>query len=195
MILSKRERTIIGVTLSVLGLFLADRFFLSPILERRTRIEQETGDCELEMGKATALFAQRKRLLPRWKEMTDSGLGSGAGAAESQLLHTIRDLAQEADLTLASVKHERTEMERQFQKTSWRAAGSGTMAAVSRFLFRIQEAAIPVRIADLQLSARQEGTDALALQVGISILSTAPRPEKEKTPAEAPKMAPREVKE
>src|SRR5882672_11694537 len=136
MILSKRERTIVVVTTAVLPLFLADRFFLSPILGRRERIETETAELVLERQKAESLFKQKRQLAPRWREMTDSGLGTGAEAAESRMLHAIRDWAQEAELNLASVKHERTEMERQFQKITWRAAASGSMAAVSRFLYR-----------------------------------------------------------
>src|ERR1041385_2664506 len=168
MVITKRERTIVVVTGAVLALFLADHFVLSPLLERRARIDAESAQCLLDQQKADGLFAQRRKLAPRWREMTESGLGAGAGAAESRFLHAIRDWAQEADLSLASVKLERTEMERQFQKITWRAAGTGTMAAVSRFLWRIQEASLPVRIADLQVGARQEGSDSLTIQVGVS---------------------------
>jgi hypothetical protein len=193
MILSKRERTIVVVTTAVLPLFLADRFFLSPILSRRERIETETGELVLERQKAESLFKQKRQLAPRWREMTDSGLGTGAEAAESRMLHAIRDWAQEAELNLASVKHERTEMERQFQKITWRAAASGSMAAVSRFLYRVQEASLPVRISDLVVAARQEGSDSLSIQVGISTLCMTARTEK--APPEDAKPAVKEAKE
>ncbi len=194
MILSKRERTIVGLTVAVLALLLADRFLLSPVLDRRARIDAETGECRIELQKADGLFAQKRRLVPRWREMTDSGLGTGAPAAESRMLHAIRDWAQEAELNLSSVKHERTELERQFQKITWRAAGTGSMAAVSRFLFRIEESPLAVRISDLQVGARQEGSDALAIQVGISTLCMTARPEQEKPPVEEGKGPAREEK-
>jgi type II secretory pathway component PulM len=184
MILSKRERTIVLLTGAVLALFLADRFFLTPVLARKARIDAESADCTLQLQKAESLFAQKKRLVPRWREMTDSGLGTGAMAAESRLLHAIRDWAQEAQLNLSSVKHERTEMEKQFQKITWRATGTGSMAAVSRFLHSIQEAALPVRIADLQIGSRQEGGDSLSIQVGVSTLCMPAKAEKEKAERE-----------
>jgi hypothetical protein len=197
MILSKRERTIVIVTGAVLAIFLADRFFLTPVLVRKGQIDAESEECDSQTEKANDLFKLKKKLMPRWREMTDAGLGTGAMAAESRLLHAIRDWAQEAQLNLASVKHERTEMEKQFQKITWRATGTGSMAAVSRFLYRIQEATIPVRIADLQIGSRQEGGDSLSIQVGVSTLCMPTKGEKEKAekaPASSGKVAAREEK-
>ncbi len=194
MILSKRERTIVILTAAVLAIFLADRFVLSPVLNRRARVEADTSDTLVLLLKADGLFAQKKRLAPRWREMTDSGLGTGAAAAESRLLHAIRDWAQEADLNLSSVKHERTEMERQFQKITWRASGTGSMTAVSRFLYRVQEASLPVRISDLQIGARQEGSDSLAIQVGVSTLCMVAKAEKKDAAADGPQATVREEK-
>jgi len=184
MILSKRERTIVMLSVAVLAIFLADRFILTPILDRRDQIDAETGECLLQLQKADSLFAQKKRLAPRWRQMTDSGLGTGAAAAESRLLHSIRDWAQETQLNLSSVKHERTEMERQFQKITWRAAGAGSMEAVSRFLYGIQEATLPVRISDLQIGSRQDGADSLSVQVGVSTLCMPGRGETPAPPEE-----------
>lgn len=175
MVLSKRERTIAWVAAAVLGLLAADRFFLTPELERRSEIEAETANVLVELERSTSVLAGKRRLLPRWREMADSGLGAGAGSAESRFLHAIRDWAQESDLNLTSVKLERSEAERQFQKISWRASGTGTMAAVSAFLWRIQESSLPVRISDVQITARQDGVDSLSLQVGVSTLCRAER--------------------
>ena len=194
MILSKRERTIVGLTTAVLVLLLADQFALTPLLSRRDRIEQDLAAVVRDLDKGEALLRQKRKLMPRWREMTESGLGASASDAESRLLRAIRDWAQESELTLSSVKYERTETERQFQKITWRAAGTGTMASVSRFLYRAQEASLPVRISDVQVSARQEGTDSLAIQVGIATLSSPAASEKERAASEPPRTASREEK-
>jgi hypothetical protein len=194
MILSSRERTIVFLTFSVLALFLADRFFLTPVLDRRAKSELESKDLDNQEDKANNIIGQRKRLIPRWREMTDSGLGTGAGDAEIRLLNAIQEWAQEAELNLASVKHERTENEKQFQKITWRAAGTGTMTAVSRFLFRIQDSTMPVRISDLQVGSRQEAGESLSIQVGVSTLCMAAKAESDKAPAEVGKAPVREEK-
>lgn len=182
MVLSKRERTIARVAAAVLGLLLADRLFLTPQLERRSQIDAEVSNCLVELQRSNSVLAQKRRLLPRWREMADSGLGTGAGSAESRFLHSIRDWAQESDLNLTSVKLERSELDRGFQKITWRASGTGNMGAVSAFLWRVQEASLPVRILDVQITSRQDGADSLTLQVGVSTLC---RAEKEEAKAEA----------
>ena len=72
-------------------------------LDRQTRVEDDIAIGLQAIDKAEGLFAQKRRLMPRFREMTESGLGSGAATAESRLLNALRDWAQEADLTVYRV--------------------------------------------------------------------------------------------
>jgi len=169
-ILSKREHYILLATVLVLGVLLLDRYGLTPIFERRARLETETNECLVQLEKAKKLFQKNRKLSQKWNEMTALGLGSDASAAESRLLHAVRDWAQEAGISLSSVKTERSETERQFRRITFRATGTGPMLAVSKFLWKVETANLPVRIADLQVSSRKEGADDLSFQLGISTL-------------------------
>jgi hypothetical protein len=64
------------------------------------------------------------------------------------------------------------------------------MAQISRFLWRIQAATIPVRITDLQITSHKEGTDDLALVLGIGTIYPAPEPEKSPSGNAAPPQTP-----
>lgn len=177
MALTKRERTISLVVAGALAIFLLDQYALTPMLSRGSQIETESRECQLQDKKAQQLFVKNRKLGGKWSEMNAAGLGSDASTAESRLLHSIRDWAQDSGLNLASVKPERSEPERQFQKITFRASGTGPMSAVSKFLWQVETAKIPVRIADLQLSSRKEGMDDLSLQLSVSTLCLAQKPE------------------
>ena len=170
MILSKRERYISGATVLVLGALVLDRYALTPLFERRAQLESETSECQSQLERAVKLFKKNGQLSKKWGGMTAAGLGSDASAAESRLLHAVRDLAQESGLSLSSVKPERSELERQFRRITFRATGTGPMLAVSKFLWRVETATLPVRIADLQVNSRKDGADDLSIQLGISTL-------------------------
>ena len=54
-------------------------------------------------------------------------------------------------LWLASIKPERTEKEKDFQKLIFRATGTGGMAQVGRFLHHIQAADMPIRANEIKV--------------------------------------------
>src|SRR3712207_7371087 len=55
-------------------------------------------------------------------------------------------------------------------RSSFRATANGRMDSISEFLWRIETAEIPLRINDMQINARKEGSDDLQLQLGVSTL-------------------------
>jgi hypothetical protein len=175
MILSKRERYIGIATAAVVALLALDRFVFTPLMERRTRVQNDITLAQLELDRATLLFNNSRTVNKRWGEMLDGGLKTDASPAESQVLQAVQEWAREAGLNM-SLKRERTDKANQFQQITLRAAANGNMSAVSRFLYRLQTARIPVRVTDILLSStRKEGTDDLSLTLGISTIYLAPQ--------------------
>ena len=117
-----------------------------------------------------SLFKRGKLVVGRWREMSNKGLTDDPAEAESQALHAVRDWSEETGLALSSVKPERLGGGDGVRQITFRAAGTGTMRAVGRFLWQMESADIPLRIHDLQLGSRTEGRDALSLQLRFSTL-------------------------
>lgn len=176
MILSKRERLIITVTLIVLALLGLDFYVVTPLLDRLAAIETQKQVLLDKMERGTALLANKRRIGPKWQEMTASGLKRGPAEAESQILHAVQNWSREAGLKLSSLKPERLPEKKNLQEISFQAGGTGSMSAVSRFLWCIETAKVPIRVKDLQLGARKEGTDDLTLQLRLSTLYQAVQP-------------------
>jgi len=119
--------------------------------------------------------------------MIAGGLKRDPAEAESQILQAVGDWARDAGLKMSSVKPERMPDKRSLQEISFQAAGTGPMNAVARFLWRLETSKVPIRIKELQLGSRKEGTDDLTLQLRLSTLYQAPEP-----PAPSPADAPAE---
>lgn len=201
MILSKRERYMATFVLVAVAVLVLDRYALTPYLARRAQLTAAKLSILGELDGAQILFARKTQLSPKWEEMLNSGLKTDAAAAESAVLNALRDWSQESGLALSTLKPERSiqividaegrqvgalatlKPERSIQRAelselTFQAAGVGTMSAVSRFLWRVESSPLPVRVNDLQLGARREGTDDLTLQVRVSALCVAPPPAK-----------------
>jgi hypothetical protein len=177
-ILSKRERYIAIGTGAVVALLALDRFLFTPLLDQRAQLTSEIELARHGLERATRLFANSRKVNQRWGEMLDSGVKTDASAAESQVLQAVHDFARESGLNMTSVKRERTDRVKEFQQITLRAVATGNMSAASRFLWRVQTARVPVRVTDIQITTRKEGTDDLSLTLGISTIYLAPEPKK-----------------
>jgi Tfp pilus assembly protein PilO len=177
MMISGRERLIIVVAAVVVALLGLDRYVITPLLDYRDTLEAQKQGLLGQMDRATALLAHKREIGPKWREMTAGGLKRDPTEAEIQILHVVQDWAREAGLKLASMKPERLPEKRSLQEISFQGVGTGSMNAVARFLWRVETAKVPVRVKELQLGARKEGTDDLTLQVRLStVYQPAQRP-------------------
>jgi Tfp pilus assembly protein PilO len=178
MILSKRERRIAVITVMAITVLVLDRGLLTPYLRHRTQLTAEKHNLAVKLENAHSLFARREKLSPKWKEILQSGLKPDAASAERTALNALRDWAEESGLTLSSLKPERSNKRGELQEVTLQVICTGPMSDVSKFLWQIEDAALPIKISDLQLSTRKEGTDDLTLQVRVAILCLAPPPAK-----------------
>lgn len=188
-VLSRRERYIGLAVLAVLAVLVLDRLIVSPLMAEQRELKSQASKANSELLDANRLFSTSRRMNREWGEKLRN-LPHDASEAESRLLNNLRDWGQEAGLALSSLKPERTEKTRDFFTATIRATGTGSMSQVSRFLWRLETANVPVRVTDLQITSRKEGTDDLSITLGISTIYLAPTPAKQQTPANASAAAP-----
>jgi hypothetical protein len=185
MILSRRERVIGGVVLAAVGLLIADWYVLTPIENYRERLGAERAEAVWELERAARLFRDRRENTQAWNLMQARGLHDDAAAAESRLLHIVREWAQESGLTLTSVKPHRETRDPRFHRVTLHATGTGNMRSVSQFLWRLEQSSVPVSVGELQLSSRRDGQDDLMIQIRISTVFLNPDPPEQRQVASA----------
>ena len=191
MILSKRERYIVIGTVVVVGILGLDRLFLTPLIERRQLTNAQIRLETERMEKATGLLTNRGRVSRKWNEISGTTLKVDGATAESQIIRSVGEWAQESGMNLSSVKPERAEKEKQFMKIQFRANGTGNMSAISRFMWRLQTSKVPIRVTDLSITTRRDGMDDLSMDLGISTVYLPPEPAKnEAAPGKAQSNTP-----
>ena len=188
MVLSKRERYIVILTTTVVGVLALDWLFVTPLLARRATVAEEITLAESDVTQQqldidTAIAARRK-----WKDVSGGTVKRDTPEVETQVYGAVQGWAKDSRMNLTSFRYERTEKEKGFNKVTFIATGTGGMEQISRFLYRIQTASIPVRIVDLNLTTKKEGTDDLGLQVKIASVfeqHEAPKPTGQAPPRDA----------
>jgi hypothetical protein len=178
-VMSQRERYIVIATVGVVALFALDYLFLSPLFERYKNLDDQITADLVQVDHNNKVFKRAKDAKLKWSEMTVGALKADASTTESQLIDSIGQWAQDARMSV-SYKPERTEKGKEFVKVTYRATCNGSMSQLRTFLLHVQRATIPIRITDLQVSSRPEGTDSLQISMGIQTVYLTPDADKDK---------------
>jgi hypothetical protein len=177
MTLNKREKNIgivLGVTL--LGLVLWE-VVLQPYFDAISAIKVQLAAKQKEWEDDSSVFNHRKRLKPVWTEITAGGLSADQSKAETQALNSASDWAYAAGVNITALKSERTTDAGPFLIISFHVIGDASTPAIARMLYSVETATIPVRVDDMQITPRKEGTDDLTVQLSLSTLCLKPEAE------------------
>jgi hypothetical protein len=170
MILSQRERYLLGATIIALVILAAYYYVLTPLWDQWYNLADRRDQLQAKTEQAGLVLSRAARIAPKWKEMQEAGLKADPAEAESRVLHAIRDWAADAGLSLSLLKPDRSAGKTVLPVISFQAAGTGPMSAVSKFLWRVENADMPLRVTEVQLASRKEGTDNLSVQLRLSTL-------------------------
>ncbi len=169
MVLSKRERIIFAVTLVCVGLLIISEFVVDPVLARLDEMETQRRQLRDELEEAQFLLANHGAIQRKWRALVSDGLRSDA-EAESKVLTALREWSGNAGLALSSIKPDRIASDKGLQEMIFTVAGKGTLESVSRFLWQIETAALPVKVRDIQLGSGSESEGTMSLQLHLSAL-------------------------
>ncbi len=169
MVLSRRERIILIVAAVVVGAFVADRLAFTPVIKRLDELESDKQQLLAELNEARSLFERRRLMERKWKTMLSGGLRSDA-EAESRVGRALNEWSQEARLTLTSVKPERMSSDHGLREVVFATVGKGRLEAVTRFLYLIETAELPVKIKYVQLNSASESENDMTVELGLSAL-------------------------
>ena len=170
MVLSKRERGIVFVTIVVLATLVIDRYVVNPFLDARSQVHSDYQQLVGEMAQAGILFEKRKLMQRKWQNMVDGGLQSDASKTESKILHALRDWSEKHGVTLASVKPDHVNGDGKLHEITFLVTGTGSMSALGEFLWQVEATSLPLRIKDLQIGSRRESGNDMSVQLRVSAI-------------------------
>jgi Tfp pilus assembly protein PilO len=182
MVLSKRERMILIVAIVAVVMLIGDKFIVGPISERREELKARKLELQAELQNAQLLFTRQKLMERKWKMLLSDGLRNDA-EAESKIARALDEWSKQSMLTLSSVKPERIASDKGLKEVTFVVAGTGTLEAISRFLWQIETESLPIKVMDMQLGSTNETGQNMSLQLRLSALclgSQEKQPQKER---------------
>jgi hypothetical protein len=165
--IKNREKFLTIVTIGIIALFAGDRLILSPLVriwkERTTRI----ADLTKALNKGSFLLDREGVIQDRWENMKTNALPSDESVARDNIMKAAYRWAEVSQFPLASIKPQ-TKQGDDYVTIDCRADGNGSIDVVMKFLYELEKDPLPLKVEDLEITARDSEGQQLSLGVRFS---------------------------
>lgn len=174
MVLSRREKLVAVGAVAAVALLSLDRFVLSPFFQQRDQLQARINTARTQLARAQTMISRSREAKTEWRSRVAAGLKSDPAEAESQVLHALWRWAEEARLDRPQRKPDRLPHKGRLGVIAFQASGTGRLDGVRRLLWQLQTTSLPLRISEVTITSRKEGTDDLTFQFRLSTLYVPP---------------------
>ena len=152
----------------IIALWLGDKLLFTPLVaawkERSARIATLRKD--LEQG--SLLLQREDSIRDRWAHMQTNALPDNVSEAETQVLRAFDRWSQEARISVTSLKPQWKRATDEYMTLDYRCDAFGNIQALTRFLYNIEKDPMALKIESVEIAARDNNGEQLAIGVQVS---------------------------
>ncbi len=171
--LSKREKTLLDVTLFILLLLMLDRLILIPIIKKLSNLEEEIQQKEVIVRDSFIVLGSKKRIISEYRALKDYFIEDRKSQEEelAELLRHIETMAASTDVYINSIKAaddpEDTPLYTKYEIT---LNCTGSIKKVAEFMYDIGYSQELVKITMLGVKVADKESDIAKCSMTISKL-------------------------
>lgn len=172
--IENRQRALLVAAITGVALFVGDKLVRAPLWnlwqERSARI---TG-LQKQLVTGAALLQREPGLRQAWDDMRTNTLPTDASLAEQRLLKAIDGWAGESRVSVTSISPQWKREADEYTTLQCRIEASGSLSTVSRFLYNLERDPLGLKLDSVEVSARDNDGQLIALALQLSGLVLAP---------------------
>ena len=165
---SNRQKLLLVVTIAVAALFLGDRLVLTPLTNLWKKRSQEIARLRESVQYGSDLIKREQTVRSRWNQMRTNTLPNNPSLSQEQLLNSLENWSHESSISLNGVTPQRRADSDQYETLICRVDASGTLWALTRFLYDIESAPLALKIDSIDLSSKDNTGQQLTLGLQVS---------------------------
>jgi hypothetical protein len=151
----------------VVGLFIADRFVLTPLYRTWSSRSDEIAELRASLNEAQSLLEREEAIKEQWADMNARSLPKSTGDTESLVLRSVSEWASEAGVALSGMKP-RWSDDKESILLECRASGSGSLRSIIQFVYSIETSPLALRVDELTLASTDERGARLNLDLRLT---------------------------
>ncbi|MCP5521825.1 MAG: hypothetical protein H7A46_09795 [Verrucomicrobiales bacterium] len=169
-----RQRLLLIVAAAAVGVLTLDRLVLGPYLQAWRDRADRIATLQMQVTRGEALLDRAEALNGRWERMQSDALPVERSAAEEKVLQAAASWAREARVNFTSLTPQWRQADAGSEFFECRAALSGSLSELSRFIYALERDPVAVRVEEIQIASDDDRGRDLNLNVRFSGLTLIP---------------------
>jgi hypothetical protein len=185
--LSTKEKYLALAVGAAVALAAIDRLVIDPFSQTSREIASKRFDIDAKLAKADSTFHRKLMLRHVWDDMNNTNIGglkTDSSEAKSQMIQSLQNWAQASGVTVTSLTSKDASQgavdlkadkpESKFERIGVHAAGYGTMAAMTKLLWKVETSPKLLKVTEIHITPRKEATDDLQIELTVATVSLIP---------------------
>lgn len=166
----QRQKILMIATASLVAIWAGDRFVVTPLARSYDQRVARIAELTKKVNNGSLLAARDATIRERWDGMRTNTLPTETSMAESRVLKAFETWSQEARVTITSIKPQWKRGADDYTSLECRVDASGSPASLARFLHAIEKDPMALKIELMELGARDNDGQQVALGLQVSAL-------------------------
>jgi Tfp pilus assembly protein PilO len=175
--IENRQHVLLVVTLSLLGLYVANLLVYGPMVKWWDTRQAGIKELRQEVKDGKSLIRRETYIRSEWSNMRTNALPDDPSQAEQQLLKAFNGWAGDSGVNVSSVTPQWQNDQDDYSTLDCRVEASGDLASLSRFIYEIESDPMALQLASIELTASDDKGQQLTLGLdvnGLALISPQP---------------------
>ena len=165
--IENREKFLTFLTIGLIGLLAADWWVLTPLLNAWKTRSERIVELTKSVNTGNYLLDRERSIRGRWETMKTNALPSDVFVAQDSVFKSAARWADDSKFGLESLKPTKKQGD-DFVTIECRADGKGSIDTLTKFIYELEQDSLPLKVEDLEITARDNEGQQLSLGVRFS---------------------------
>lgn len=172
---ANRQRLLMILAGAGIGLLILDSLVLTPLTKAWQTRGVEIARLTKNVTEGTSVIERAARTQATWNEMQAQALPTDPAKAEQDLVTAFDRWGRAGGVDLGSIKPQwKRGSTNRYSLLECRVDASGTLSALTRFLYEVEKSPLALRLDSIELTARDDNGHRLSLGLLVSGLRLTP---------------------
>jgi len=173
--IKNRQQLLIIAAVAAAVLLTGDRLLVSPLLKAWSGRATRIAELRKEVAQGKMLLQREQSIRTRWEQMSRNTLPSNTSTAEQQVFKAIDLWAQNSGVAISAITPQWKRDSDDYMTFECRVDAAGDLGKLSRFLYSLERDPTALKLALVELGARDKEGQQLSLGLQLSGLVLTPQ--------------------
>lgn len=170
-----RQRLLMILAGASVGLLVFDSLVLSPLTKAWQTRRAEIARLQKSVTEGRSVMERADRTRALWSEMQQQAMPADPAKAEQDLITAFDRWGRATGVELGSIKPQwKRGASNRYSQIECRVDATGSLAALTRFLYEVEKSALALRVDTVEFAARDDSGSKLSLGLLVSGLRLTP---------------------